>query len=440
MQPKLLAIHTPLIGSEDCLTLNVWAPASAGPPLPVMVYFHGGGHVSGASSDRVGDIYVYDGQRLAECGPVVVVTVTHRVGPLGFIGHPALSAESVYGGSGNYGHMDQIEALKWVQRNISEFGGDPTRVAIFGQSAGAHSVAVLLASPLARGLFSRAVLQSGGYLTYPLEYVHRMGERLAAAAGCASGPNLLACLREKDAADIVSTLRLTWEFRKRGVSFAPNVDGFVLTAPILDVLRSGSYNRVPTIIGTTADEYSTMIELIFRKPARTWTQYRRRVIRYFGRRAAGHLLRIYARPGYESPQKALIAMFGDLTFVCPTRHMSRTMAGHQPGSLWRYVFAHTFQHPPLRCFGAGHGFDAFFAFHNFPNLRGFQAEPEEIRLSHSLMRYWTRFAAQGDPNGGDDPRWQPYDCSKDNYLEFDQNLVEKSGHRRIECDQLDALA
>jgi para-nitrobenzyl esterase len=415
VQPASLSEDVPeVIGWEDCLSLNIWTPENQGDRLPVMVFLHGGGHVTGGSSERIGGTYVYDGALLAARGRAVVVTLNYRLGPLGFLAHPALSSESRYGGSGNYGHMDQITALEWLRRNLEAFGGDRALVTLFGESAGAHSIAVLLASPLARGLFARAVVQSGSPLTLPLRLAERTGVRMASTLGY-RGDDVLTCLRAATPHEIHNALPTTWRFGHGGVGFAPNVDHYVLPAPMLELFRRGTYNRVPVIIGHNADEYASMIGLIFAKPVARESEYRDHVRRYFGKRAARRILAAYPSRDYDSQQDALIAIFTDAVFGAPARQMARALARHQPGQVWRYVWTHSVRRGPLRKFRAMHGLELFFLFHRFPPELGLRPTEAELRFSDTVIRYWTRFAAKGDPNGGHDFVWQPYDPNEDNH-------------------------
>jgi carboxylesterase type B len=233
--------------TEDCLYLNVYTPEGKrrGWWRPVMVWFHGGALFLGESDD-------YGPARLVDEG-VVVVTVNYRLGILGFLAHPALSAESSYGGSGNYGIMDQQAALRWVRRNISRFGGDPHNVTIFGESAGGLSVHTHLASPESNGLFHRAIIQSGAYALDqpPLEIAELGGTAFAAATGC--GDQSAGCLRSLTVEEILAN--------QSSAGFIPNLDGRVLQQTIRRALASGEFNRVPVMQGTTHDEWRLFVAL-----------------------------------------------------------------------------------------------------------------------------------------------------------------------------------
>jgi para-nitrobenzyl esterase len=228
---------TPM-GSEDCLTVNVWTPSERAAPLPVLVFIHGGYFTWGASSVRVDGVDVYDGRELAERGRLVVVTFNYRLGPLGFLAHRRLAAEDPRGGSGNYGLHDQIAALEWVQRNVPAFGGDPRRVTVAGQSAGAHCTAALVASPRAHGLFHRAILHSGSLGTNPRVRAETGGPALARRLGC--GEEDLPCLRARSGPAVIAAPPQSFE---RGVGahmFFPAVDGDLLPAPLLDLIAGAA--------------------------------------------------------------------------------------------------------------------------------------------------------------------------------------------------------
>src|SRR3984885_9183748 len=250
--------------SEDCLYLNVWAPGHHSPEkLPVMVWVHGGGYTFGAHSPPL-----YEATNLSRRG-VIVVGMNYRLGALGFLAHPALSAESEHGVSGNYGLLDQIEALRWVQKNIAAFGGDPERVTVFGESAGGNSVYSLLLTPLAKGLFQRAIPESGGTLNfaqlkksaYGHESAEEQGIAFAKKCGVKEGPGLLAELRALPVEVLLKSVpgldsMRSFSFRNTGMRLAPIVDGYVITDDPMTMFERGSVNAVPMIVGANGNEGS----------------------------------------------------------------------------------------------------------------------------------------------------------------------------------------
>jgi len=428
---------------EDCLTLNVWTPTlDPEAKLPVMVWIHGGGLISGSGSQPL-----YDGQFLASQGEVIVVTINYRLAQLGFLAHPLLSAESEHDVSGNYGLLDQIFALRWVRRNIKSFGGDPGNVTIFGESAGASSVCALLVSPLAEGLFHKAIFQSGVCPnTRPLrgsgpqgeESAEAQGERFARALGCAEAPDVLACMRSKPPREILETLPANGGLFHRGEDYRPTVDGYVLREEPWEAIAAGRHRNVPLIAGTTADEASLFTDVL---GIRTRAQFEALVRRIFGE-AADRVLQLYPASAYPRVKDALDALVTDWVFVCPTRRLVRAVSREQP-----HVYLYQFTHVPpigrLLRIGAYHGAELEFLFGTLRVLRRIPPYPQELALSEAMMAYWTSFAWTGDPNArgeeGDRPRWPRYTQSEDPHLELDIPIVQGHGLRKRYCDFFDEV-
>ena len=246
--------------NEDCLYLNVWSTAkSPDAGLPVMVWIHGGSYTTGAGSQSM-----YDGKNLAR-QDVVIVTINYRLGPLGFLSHPLLSKESPHGVSGNYGLLDQIAALKWVKKNIQSFGGNPNRVTVFGESAGAASICSLMISPLAEGLFQQAVSESGSFGdAYPVarentvEKAEKSGLELTATLGCDKAENILAAMRQKTADDIIKAAYKNYD-ANGGTKYRPVTDGWVIPDNPWSLFTAGKQAKVPLLIGTNANEGTIFI-------------------------------------------------------------------------------------------------------------------------------------------------------------------------------------
>jgi para-nitrobenzyl esterase len=387
--------------SEDCLFLNVVAPASSGEELPgrapVMVWIHGGALVVGESDD-------YDPGPLVARG-VVVVTVNYRLGALGFLAHPALAAESPRGSSGNFGLLDQQAALRWVQRNIREIGGDPENVTIFGESAGGLSVHAQLVSPLAHGLFARAIDESGAYMpSQPsLATAEVAGSAFASGAGCAS--QTAACLRGLPVATILA--------KQTGATTSPNVDGVVLPSTILAALQSGGFNRVPVIEGTNRDEWRLFVaeaEVVTHTPlsAAAYVPAIAATLRV-PIPVATALAAAYPLSAFSSPSVALGAVGTDAIFACNARTftglLSRRVSTYQyefddPGAPMRFF-------PPVS-FPAG-AYHAAEIQYLFDLLHTPVASPglsvDQRRLSRTMVSYWTRFARTGNPNSERTPEW-----------------------------------
>ena len=302
---------------------------------------------------------LYDGANLARRG-VVVVGMNYRLGPLGFLSHPQLSAESPHGASGNYGILDQIEALKWVQRNAAAFGGDPTRVTIFGESAGGNSVYALLMSPLAKGLFQRAIAQSGATLAYVHIKKSLYGFRPAEAAGvefakkCGVpvGPGQLAVLRAMSADDLLKATAgfdapRSLEFRSDRLRFGPVVDGWVIPDDPMTLFDKGQVNGVPLIVGANADEGSlfTMGSPL----PKGADEYRELLEKNFGKPAAAKI----AAPIRRRPCRSVADLMGDYLFVAPCRYVARTME-QAKNPVYLYHFAHPTPGPMGKVLGAHH--------------------------------------------------------------------------------------
>jgi para-nitrobenzyl esterase len=404
--------------NEDCLYLNVWAPNDSPGRgqergLPVMFWIHGGGFTSGESDD-------YDPSRLVKQG-VVVVTINYRLGFLGFLAHPALTAESSYGGSGNYGLMDQQVALRWVDRNIRKFGGDPNNVTIFGESAGGLSVLEQLASPLATGLFDRAISQSGSYsLSLPsLATAENRGQGLAFSVGCPD--QTAACLRNVPVSNLLAKQSST------PGAFVGNLDGHVLPQSMKTAFANGEFNQVPVIEGTTEDEfrlfYATEVELKmgnFGKDPFIYPFVVAAVIQAAGLNVSlPAVLAEYPLDPYPSIAEAVSAMATDAVFSCPSRRALQSLSQHVP--TYGYEFADRnapviFPLPPLSFpLGAYHASELPSLFDS-PTLGHAPLSPDQEKLAAAMVGYWTHFAETATPGP---PSWPAYSVANDTF----QSLV-----------------
>ncbi|MGW1956978.1 carboxylesterase/lipase family protein [Streptomyces sp. NPDC001920] len=385
--------------AEDCLYLNVWTPArTGGRPLPVLVWLHGGGNAFGAGSD-------YDGSALAARG-LVVVTVNYRLGALGFLAHPALSQESGDRASGDYGLMDQQAALRWVRHNIGAFGGDPDRVTLGGQSAGAVDTCAHIASPTAANLFQRAVQQSGscasqgGPTPLTLSAAEQRGRDFAASVGCAEPATAAGCLRA-----LPTTELLRGAGTGTGSLWLPNTGPRILPRPPHQAWAEGRVNAVPTLNGTTHDEYryftALYVDLLGGGPL-TAASYATSVGLQYGGRAPA-VLATYPASAYPSPNLAYSAVNTDQRFACPARADSRLYSTRAP--VYAYEF-HDAQAPPF--IPAPHtpqgAFHASELAYLFP-LDSLRLTPAQQRLSATMTAYWARFAATGDPHAPGLPAW-----------------------------------
>lgn len=424
--------------SEDCLNLNVWTPAQPGDdPLPVMVWIHGGGFVMGSSSQAV-----YDGARLAREG-AVVVSINYRLGPFGFLAHPGLSEESPHDSSGNYGLLDQIYALRWVQQNISSFGGDPDRVTIFGQSAGGVSVCCLMTSPLAKGLFHRAICHSGappGKIMYlqrrqgDMPRAESGGIRLAKKLGIVGADDdVVAALRKRPWQDILlaaggGDARSPGFYAEKG----PCVDGWVLSASPEVLFEAGQQATVPFLCGSTADEGT-----LFVRPTMTATDqnYRATVRSVYGDDSE-NILEMYP-PGesLEDRRQSAIRLASD-GFLAASRRLARQQSRIEPRT---FLYHFTFTPPWMKRRGLGcfHGAELPFLFGNLPGVLRTQADHK--RLMDTMMKGWVRFAATGSPNGPGLPEWPAYDVKTDPHMEFGRLITVGQHLRKAQCDLIDEV-
>lgn len=419
-------------GSEDCLYLNVWTTTDCSESKrPVMVWIHGGGLTSGS-----GHKPSYRGSNFARNG-VVVVTINYRLGPLGFLAHPALSAESAQSVSGNYGILDQIAALKWVRSNIEAFGGDPNNVTIFGESAGGTSVAVLCSSPRARGLFHRAILQS----PWMFGYVNKLAEPVIVdlkqpSANAASSERLgvewarqftdfnnaeaIANLRSVDAKKLV---RGNGYYKAR-----VTIDGWLLPDHPERVFASGQQANVPLMIGTTKDEGNLFIRML---SVLTPSDFNERLGDFYGP-ATDSVRSLF--PG-ETPQEMRSAMSRYITeawFGLPARRLLRGMQ-NVSSPAYQYEFTQpAWWNPKL---GAMHAGEIGYVFNT---LNQAKVRDDDIELAQTMMRYWINFALSGNPNADGRPLWPEYDEQGARYLELGGVVQPGDRLRHKVLDQLDA--
>lgn len=413
------------MGNEDCLNLNVFTPTNATPPLPVIFFMHGGGHRS--SSNRAEGAGSLDGGYLAEHGPAVVVVINYRLGALGWLAHPALDAESATGTSGNYGILDEIFALQWVQRNIPAFGGDPSRVMITGHSAGAQDSGVLLASPLAHGLFARVLIDGGGFAQFDSPnlpayeaslYPQGAGTDVVNKLGCSTATDIPACLRAVPSATIVKTVPGVGGVFQES-TYRAILDGFVLHDNVLQTAKEGGHNHVPLIIGGGDRETANPNAYIPLNADPDDATYKADVYTLFGQQVGDQVLALYPSINYPKPRDAFVAATTDYRFLCPARQLARAVSNSQKEPVYRFVFTHAQSNPPVaNAQGAWHGEELMFIFHSStpgPAVFGpFVASADELTLSDQMIGYWSRFAANHDPNGDGAVFWPEFGKNVDN--------------------------
>ncbi|WP_423605322.1 carboxylesterase/lipase family protein [Sphingomonas sp. MS122] len=393
--------------SEDCLTLNVWAPQAAA-RLPVIVWIHGGALVNGYSHEPM-----YDGARMAQRGGVILVSINYRLGILGYLAHPELSAESGEGVSGNYGLRDQIAALQWVRRNIAAFGGDPGNVTIAGESAGALSVMYLMASPVARGLFHKAIAQSAYMITAPELKQGRFGLPSAEAAGvqatAALGAANLAALRAADAG------QLTRDAAAKGYGPWGTVDGKLLTRQLVETWDRGEQAPVPLLAGFNQGEIRSLRILLPPAPANA-EAYETLIRARYGDLATA-FLQLY--PARDVGESMLAATRDALYGWTSTRLAIGQTAIGQPAYL--YLFDHGYPAADESGLHAFHAAEIPYVFGMAANVPPYWPKiPDGVadrRLSVAMLQYWTSFARSGTPSAEGQPGWKPYGRDA-NYMKF----------------------
>jgi para-nitrobenzyl esterase len=420
--------------AEDCLTLNVWTGAAEPDEhRPVLVWIHHGAFVFGGSSAAL-----FDGEALARSG-VVVVTVNHRLGRLGFLAHPALSAESPAATSGNYGLLDQIRALQWIQENIGAFGGDPGCVTICGLSAGSMSVSLLMASPLARGLFHRAIGESGGSFgpvgdstgisdsLQDLGGAERAGEQLAHTLAARTADDLRACSVEALLAADAGAAAEAWQFG--GVPFRrgdfdsgfPIVDGHVISEAPYDTFAQGRQADVPLITGSAAGEESGMPYMTEAADfvADAHAEYGP---------DADAFLALYPPDGPGGARAASSQSNGDRVFVWQNWTWANLHGATASAPAFYYHFAHV---PPVAAAAdpgplpqgvAYHGSEVAYIF-GTQGVRAWPWRPVDRELANTISGYWAAFARTGDPNGGGRPAWNRFDPSRPALMRFEDRAA-----------------
>jgi para-nitrobenzyl esterase len=434
---------TTLVGSEDCLYLNVWAPFQpVGQRWPVMLFIHGGGNTGGSAGQMTHNVLDYDGLSLEGLG-VVVVTIDYRLGPLGFLAHPALTAEDEHHSSGNYAVLDQLAAVSWVKANIANFGGDPGNITVFGQSAGGRDTFNLLVTPLAAGLFSHAIVESGGgYVTEkPLhdlpgsssESAEALGSDLAAAVGCTGVADPADCLRSKSVLQVFSAV-LPDGTPLSDVRWGPAIDGHVFPTCILDLVGQGMAMRVPVILGTNADDGTVATSGgSVDTPAEAAAAIRG-LIPGISDAQIAQIFAAYPASAYGSVEDAFQAFATDYGFLCPTRSFRGQLAPRQP--TWGYEFTHVLASSPGS--GAFHGEELRFVFGNLDAMQGGVSQAERT-LSQEMQGYWVNFARAGDPNGATLPPWPAQTAQSDTVLVFDTPIALGAPSHSAGCALLGAV-
>lgn len=405
-KPNLGAANGPT--QEDCLRLNIFAPKAA-LGAPVMVWLHGGGHRAGAG-------WIYDGSNFARDG-VVLVAINYRLGPLGYFAHPALTQAAAPGEPvGNYGLMDQIAALKWVARNIAAFGGDPGNVTVFGESAGGASVLALLATPASRGLYRRAIVQSGGGWSPPVTLAQMEARGVAAVQELG--------LSRTATAEQLRALPVDRLIAQVDGGFGPFLDGRLMKEPPAQAFARGHANDVPLIIGANSGEDSLLPEYRARPPE---------VIAPLPPEG----LKAYAGPAALGDAALAQAVFGDRIMVAPARWIAARASGGRPAWLYHFDYVGTRFRPVLT--RAFHAAEIQYVFEYWGRRTPMSAVSDEDRAMASLIHScWVAFARAGTPACASGPAWPAYDPASDRLMAFGSPSAVRAGFLKARLDAQDA--
>ena len=408
-------------GNEDCLYLNVWTPnVSNTAKLPVLVFIHGGGNQQGSAGEVNAGTPMYAGKNIAARGNAVVVTIQYRLGPLGYLVHPGLDSESVSHTSGNYGVLDQILALKWIKSNITLFGGDTTKTMVFGESAGGVNTGNLLTTPLAKGLFTRAGIESAGPTITAYSAAKTAGVGFVDSFTTAgTNAQKIAYMRSLPADSLVKYEIQPMSGGIAGSDWGAVIDNVVFTDYPFNIIRSGNFNHVPLLIGSNADE-TNMTSPQTVTPAMV-TQL---VNSYFPGSQA-EILTMYP-PGVTNTtaRTAYVGITTDAQFTTIARNTAQCVSANQTEPVWRYFFTYTYPASQLASLNLGsyHGMELLYVFNNWENISGHQVlfKPQDDSVQQIMLNYWVNFARTGNPNGSQSilTSWPQYHGSTDCYEEI----------------------
>lgn len=390
--------------SEDCLYLNVWTKTHAGERRPVFMWIYGGGFTSGGTG-----VPIYDGEAMAKKG-VIFVSVNYRVGVFGFFAHPELTDESPNHASGNYGLLDQVAALKWIRKNIAAFGGDPNNVTIGGQSAGSMSVNCLVASPLAKGLFNKAIAESGSFMTENptlqsnnLQSSEQQGLKVAQAAHASS----IKELRNIPAAELM----------KIPGRYSPIIDGYVLPEPVPQIFAEGKQNKVPVLTGWNADES-------FVAAFKTKEAFQKQANEQYGADAE-NFLKYYPANTDDEARRSQIKLSRDMIFALSGYKWAGIQSETGQSPVYVYYFARKLPAmPDYVKYGAFHTGEVAYALDNLKFLNR-PWEPEDQKLADIMSAYWANFISNGNPNGRGLPFWPAYNKRDGEAMVFDKTSAKQ---------------
>ncbi len=407
-----------IIGEEDCLYLNVWTPAIGVGTRPIMVFIHGGGNQQGSASEENGGAQMFFGKNISERGDAVVITIQYRLGPLGFLVHPGLDEESPTGTSGNYAVLDQILALKWVKHNGHLFGGDTTKVMIFGESAGGINVGNLMSTSLANGLFDRACIQSAAPTVAQYSVVQSGGVDFVDTY-ISTGTNAQKITHMRNVSSDSIVMNETSPLAGGAVQLAwqPTIDNVVFTQTPQQQFESGTFNHVPLIIGSNSEESSLSAPQTV-TPGMV-TLLKNSVIPA-PMMAEGNVLYPSGSNNTEA-RESYVGILTDGQFTATTRRTARCISSNQTEPVYRYFFTHKHTVSMLEALGSYHGMELFYVFNTWEDATlgsgPFFAE-EDDSVQQNMLHYWVNFARNGDPNGAGLVNWPTYESVSDCYLEI----------------------
>ncbi|MDN3677563.1 carboxylesterase family protein [Flavobacterium paronense] len=405
-------------GNEDCLYLNIWTPNLTNTTKPVMVFIHGGGNQQGSTSEVNGGTQMFFGKNLADRGNAVIVTIQYRLGPLGFLVHPGLETENVNNVSGNYAVMDQILALRWIQNNIANFGGDVNKIMIFGESAGGINVGNLLTSPLAANLFQRACIESAAPVINNYSTGRNLGiDYVNTYTTTGTDTDKIAYMRSLTSDQLVANETAPLSGGAVGLNWLPVVDNVVFNSVPSAQFQSGNFNKVPLIIGSNSEEMSI-------SAPETVTPL---MVTLLKNSIVPTALLPQANSLYPSgadnttAKQSYIGILTDSQFTASTRRTAQCVSSNQTEPVWRYFFTHKHTVSILQPLGSYHGMELFYVFNNWENATlgsGPLFHNEDEQVQDAMLSYWVNFANTGNPNGTGLATWPQYNAATDCYVEI----------------------
>jgi len=410
--------------SEDCLFLNVWAPAVTDKKRPVMVFIHGGGFQFGTASDEA-----LSGASLAQKG-VLVVTINYRLGVLGYLSNAELDKESKGHQSGMYGTLDQIAALKWVQQNIAAFGGDAKNVTIFGESAGAHSVGILMASPLTKGLIHKAIGQSGAFWESENgDMKSKMAaQKMANAFATKMNVKTVKSLRALPALDLQNATPWTFQIDPSVSNFSPSVDGYVLPATPFVQFKNGKQNDVPLLVGWNGNEGQMFISRAL--PNKTQATFEQAAAKMFGQVNLKEFAKHFPSQSNEELANSAETLAGDQVISYQTWSWANVQKKTGKSPVYVYYFNQASAYTPIPL----HIADVPYVFGNLAMKKNVAPSMQDRALSNTMQTYWTNFAKTGTPNGQELTIWPEYEGAGTKVLELGKviKVANETGTKRYE--------